>query len=293
MARIGMTTRQLHELLKPVIPHAYTDSELRNLSVIRIEAAQWAIYAVATDRYTLAAERHELPGDRIWNLPAPVHVKLADAKACLGLFRYSKDDDPALQITIDTVPVPIQVAGRPDVIRRLAVTIESEDGTRLVMHDQRDPASDPLASWRDMLAAALTRDQATAAPAFNLNATELARWAAACRKGERLAVCPGRKGADLVLIAVEDHFLGVWKPQSLLESPAEMLEASVWAAELTRDAPGPGLRTATGLATDVPDWERECLKDEARREQAAATGFQQPGQPDGNQNNDTTPGGTT
>lgn len=233
MTRIDMTTREWHELLKPVIPHASTDSDEPQVGVVRIQAAEHAVFAVATDRYTLAAERHPLPaGVRLWDVPGPVHVWRTDAAASLRLFPYSKDFDPPLRIVIDKAPVPIVVAGNETTIDRLAITVEAQDGTRLVMHDHRDPSADPLAAWREHLLGALVRPQSKAAPALNLNAAFLARWSAAVRKGERLAVFTGSKGADLVLIAVESHFLGVWKPISYLESPAEMLAATPWRDEL-------------------------------------------------------------
>lgn len=52
-----MTTRELHELIAPVIPHAGTDPELPELGVIRLEVRDDVLYAVATDRYTMAATR--------------------------------------------------------------------------------------------------------------------------------------------------------------------------------------------------------------------------------------------
>jgi hypothetical protein len=247
LTRIDLTTREWHELIKPVLPHASTDADQRELASIRIELAEYAIYAVATDRYTIGAERHELkPGIRLWDIPQPVHVWASEAKASLGLFAYSKDYDPPLRLTVDTMPVPVAVAGRQTTVGRLAVTVEADDGTRLVLHNHRDPSNDPLAAWRKHLAGPFHRQQAASAPALNLNAVQLARWAAACRKGERLAFFTGTQGDELVLVAVENHFLGAWKPQSYLTSPAEMLAASPWRDEL---AEVPWLATASGVNT--------------------------------------------
>lgn len=247
MTRFDISTREWHELIKPVIPHASTDAELRNLSVIRIESAPWALYAVATDRYSLAAERHPLSYEYGRDGADPVHVRLSDAKASLALFPHSKDFDPPMRVTIDTVAVPVTVVGRETSIRRLAITLETGDGTRLVLHDQRDQSADPLAGWRDTLAAALSRNQETASPAMYLSATQIGRWSAACRKGERLAVCPGAKGADMVLIAVEQHFLAVWKPTALLESPAQLLAEGPWPSELAPTLGAQLLREGSGL----------------------------------------------
>jgi hypothetical protein len=233
LTRIDLTTREWHELIKPVLPHASTDADDPQLGVVRIQPAEHALYAVATDRYTIGAERFPLPaGERLWDVPGPVHIWRTDAAASLRLFPYSKDADPPLRVSIDKAPVPITVAGTPATVDRLAITLEAIDGTRLVMHDHRDPSSDPLAGWRGHLISALIRPQAKAAPALNLNAAYLARWSAAVRKGERLAVFTGTKGDQMLLIAVENHFLGVWQPVSYLESPADMLAATPWRDEL-------------------------------------------------------------
>jgi hypothetical protein len=248
VTRIDLTTREWHELIKPVLPHVGTDPETPELAAVRIECADRALYAVATDRRTVAAERHALDGTARLGpyVPRPVHVRASDAKSSLALFPFSKDADPPLQLTIDKVPFPVRVAGRPDSIDRLAVTLEAVDGTRLVLHDHRDSSNDPIASWRQHLASALNREQAFAAPALNFHAVHLARWAAACRKGERLAFFTGRKGDEAVLVAVESHFLGAWMPVSYLESPADMLAASPWRDEL---AEVPWLAAASGLGT--------------------------------------------
>ena len=63
MTRIDMTTREWHELIRPVISHAIADKDFPWLDVVRLELGESALYAVATDRYTLAAER--------WPPPAP------------------------------------------------------------------------------------------------------------------------------------------------------------------------------------------------------------------------------
>lgn len=229
MTRIDMTTREWHELLKPVIPHAGNDPDMPQLAVIRIETADRAVYAIATDRYTLGAERHDTLHGGI--LP-PIHIRVTEAAASLRLFTYSKDADPPLRIVIDKVPIRISVAGRPGTIDRLGVTLESDDGTRLVLHDHRDPSSDPLAGWRKRLLDAITRAIPDAAPALTLNATQLGRWGAAVRKGERLAIFTGTEANRPLLVIVESHFCGVWQPVSYLEGPEKMLAESPWLGEL-------------------------------------------------------------
>ena len=81
-----MTTREWHELVKPVLPHTLKDADFPELSHIRVELGARSLYAVATDRYTLAAERHPLArADRNSPMP-PVHVPAPDIAASLKLF---------------------------------------------------------------------------------------------------------------------------------------------------------------------------------------------------------------
>jgi hypothetical protein len=236
MTRIDLTTREWHELVKPVLPHMLSsDADQPELAVIRLEVTDLAAFAVATDRYTLAAERHQLAEAGEYG-PAAVCLHGSDVTASLKLFAYSKDYDPPLRVTIDAVPFPVTVAGIRSEVRRLAVTIESPGVSRLVLHDHRDPTRDPLAGWRKMLGSALARP-ALPAPALYLNAAQLGRWAAACRKGERLGMFTGEKGDDLILVTAEKHFLGAWRPMSYLDEPAAALGESPWLTELNGDAP--------------------------------------------------------
>lgn len=233
MTRIDMTASELRALLAPVIPHASTDTDEPHLSVVRIECAERRVYAIATDRYTLAAERHRLPDTlRLWDIPAPVHIDLPSVKAALALFKPAKDWDPALKITIGTVPVPVEVAGEARSVNHLALTIEAPDGTRVAFHDKRDPTQDPLASWRKTLTGMWERKTAKTAPALSLSAMHLPKWGSAVRKGERLTMFTGEKEGSPVLVLVEDHFAGVWVQVRYLETPAEVLEASPWRDEL-------------------------------------------------------------
>jgi hypothetical protein len=147
MTRIDMTTREWHELIKAVMPHVSTDKEMPELGVVRLEVGDSAVYTVATDRYTMGAERWPLPaGDHGRLAMQPVHLDAKELAASLKLFTHSKDEDPLLRITIDEAPIPISVAGRPASINHLAVTVQQVgEGTRLVLHDARDPSRDPMA----------------------------------------------------------------------------------------------------------------------------------------------------
>jgi len=232
MTRIDMTTREWHELVKPVLPHTAADADVPELGDVRIEVRRSVVYAVASDRYTLGAERLQLKDWASFADAGPIHVHAGEVKASLGLFAHSKDYDPPLRITIDKVPFPVTVAGTPSEVQRLAVTLQSDDGTRLVLHDHRDQSRDHLAPWRKHHTNALRRPMLHQAPALYLHAAQFGRWAAACRKGERVAMFTGAEGDELVLVAAEKHFLGVWKPLSYLDGPAQSLRESPWHDEL-------------------------------------------------------------
>jgi len=236
VTRIDLSAREWHELIKPVLPHASTDKEMPELGIIRLELSDTAVCAVATDRYTLAAERWPYPpGQRPWNGEPAIHVRVTEAKASLGLFPFSKDDDPPLRLTIDTHPVPIQVVGEPRSVTRLAITVEALDGTRLVLHDVRDPSRDPLATWRKSLAVALRRTTGRALEGLDISSAYLARWDAATRKGERLTVYTGPEPGDPLLILAEKHFAGVWSLPRYLDGPGRALAESPWRHELALD----------------------------------------------------------
>jgi hypothetical protein len=234
MPRIDMKTSDWHKLIKPVIPHAATDADTPELACVRLEASGGCVYAIATDRYTLAVERHQL-GD--YEQPAePLHIALTDAKSSLSLFPFSKDDDPSLRITVDRVAKPVHTRyGREITVDHLGVTIDSEYGTRLVMHDVRDPSRDAHSHWSKSLHKATLRTMGhTPVPprALTVAAIQLGKWAAAVRKGERLAMYQGDEHDRVVLVLVEKHFAGLWMQVDYIDGPDKMLGESPWRDEL-------------------------------------------------------------
>jgi len=179
-----MTTREWHELIRPVLPHVSTDAETPSICVVRLEGSGGIVYAVGTDRYTLAASRHVLDGGCE---SFAVHVDKAEASAMLKLFAYTKDLDPALRIVVDKVPVPVRGG---HTLKTLGVTVESDEGTRLVLLDR--PGG--LGGWRKTLGAIVNRELVPASPRLLLMANQMSRWSAASRKGERLAIFTGPRG---------------------------------------------------------------------------------------------------
>jgi len=247
-----MATSEWHKLVKPVLPHITRDGDFPELSQVRIEVGSQCLYAVATDRYTMGIERHPLVlADRLRPQP-PVHVRESDVQASLKLFSYTKDDDPLLSVTIDSVAVPVEVMGEAGRYSSMAVTLTSAIGARLVMHDRRMPSRDPAGGWQRVLAAAMGRQQGGTLSGMDLNPAHLKRWEAAVRAGERLTLWTGPRRKDVILVTVDQHFAGLWAPNlwSSAESPAMPDPAGLpWLAELEDVNPETGelLRTGAGL----------------------------------------------
>jgi hypothetical protein len=235
--RIDMTTREWHELVKPVLPHILKDPDFPELSHIRIEVGARSLYAVATDRYTLGAERRPLGrADRNSPMP-PVHIQAPDIAASLKLFTYSKDNDPDLSVTVDTVIIPSEVMGQDGSYSSLAVTVTSDTGSKMVMHDRRMAHRDPHANWRRHVSAAIDRAQGGTPAGLDLSPDHLGRWSAAVRAGERLTVWTGPERRSHILVTVDEHFAGVWTPYAWgdAETAPRAPSALPWSAELWVD----------------------------------------------------------
>jgi len=249
-----MTARDWHALVRPVLPHALNDKDFPELSQVRIELGDQALYAVASDRYTLGAERRALHSRDQYQAMPPVHVRAADLAASLKLFAYNKDDDPDLRVTIDSVPVSAEIVGEERLVSSLGVTLESEDGGRLIMHDRRTPDRDQLAHWRWLLHTAMRRPPGAVLEGLSLGAAHLARWKDAVRGGEVMRLYTGPKPADTVLVTVERHFAGLWVPPQHIEVQA--VDSLPWRGELSGAvAPSghPQAHTGDPAGPDEPD----------------------------------------
>jgi len=228
MTRVDLSTKDLHDLLNPVLPHAGTDPEVPELGVILLEVRRSVAYAVATDRYTMAAARHPLAEDAD-DAAVAVAVSRDDAAAMLKLFKHSKKDNPQLQLLIDKVPVPVTPRG--DTLHSLGLTVTSEDGTRLVLHGR---GHGPLRTWRRLLRPVIERAPAPAAPLLALTPTYLSRWGKATQSGEVLTVHVGPDPVDPILIQVEHRVIGVLMPVGMLDA-GEAAKGSPWPDELLDD----------------------------------------------------------
>ncbi|WP_436759387.1 DNA translocase FtsK [Streptosporangium sp. V21-05] len=229
MTRIDLSTKDLHDLITPVLPHAGTDPEVPELGVVLLEVRGDVLYAVATDRYTMAAARHPLDEDAD---DAAVAIGRDDIAAMLKLFKHSKKDNPQLQVVIDKVSVPASPRG--DTVQSLGLTVTAEDGTRLVLHGR---GHGPLRTWRRLLRPVVERNLAPAAPLLALTPTYLSRWAKATAPGEVLTVHVGPEPTDPILIQVEHRVIGVLMPVGHLDA-GEAVAGSPWPNELADEDGG-------------------------------------------------------
>lgn len=229
MTRIDLTTRELHALIQPVLPHTSTSPDIPQLACINLEASGNVLYAVASDRYSLAATRHPL---QEFAEDLLILIDRGDAAVMLKLFGYSKDEDPKLTIIVDEIRVPAGGAGS---VTGRGLRIDSEDGTRLILHDRSIGGEPwPMANWRKMIGQVVHRPQTTGAPSLILTPALMPRWAKAAGKGERLMAFPGPQSTDPILVTVEDHFIGLWLPAGHLDSDKgdDLLDGNPWRDEL-------------------------------------------------------------
>lgn len=230
--RLDIATSEWHKLIKPVLPHASTDKETPHLRRVRLELGSRALYAVATDRYTLAAERHPLQPSERWGDWPPVDIEAAEIAPTLKLFTYDKDTDPPLRVSIDRAPIPLEHGASID--SRAVIIERPDDGLRLVLRDRRMPDLG-IGDWRKNILAAMTRPRGRVLDGLDVPGRLFARWASAVRGAEQLRVWTGPKAGDPLLITVETHFAGIMTARQQLEDPSRDRPSLPWAAELLPD----------------------------------------------------------
>jgi hypothetical protein len=229
MTSIQVKTSELHDLLTPVLPHTGDGKGMPALSAIRLEVRANVAYAVATDRYTMAITRHTL------DQPTPdttIAIGKTDASAMLKLFKFGRNDNPDLQLTVGKIEAEtvLDPADKP------ALTVTAKDGATLVLHGREDA----LSTWRTIVAKLVHRAPKTASPSLALSGMYLSRWTKAIRKGGQLEVFLGADATDPVVIRAGDSFIGVWAACSRRDSSGgDLLADSPWGVELPaeKDAP--------------------------------------------------------
>lgn len=223
MSTITLSTRELHDLLTPVLPHASTDKTLPDLCTVRLEVRDNTLYAVATDRYTMAATRH-----RLQDLTDDTDITIGaeDAAALLKVFKFGRQVNPGLQLVVGTIQdeTVLDPADRP------ALTVSAKDGNTLVLPGRENRT---LTTWRKLMAKALHRDQKPADPHLVLTSTHLPRWMKALGPKSHLSLHAGSSTRDPIIVRAGDHFLAVWAPRRPDSEPR--LEDSPWLKELPLD----------------------------------------------------------
>jgi hypothetical protein len=221
MSDIVLSTAELHDLIVPVLPHASGDKNSPELDIVRIEVRDNVLYAIASDRYTMAVTRHRL---RDATADSTIAISRADAAVMLKLFKFDRNTNPDVQLTVGSVEAEtiLDPADRP------ALTVSAKDGNTLVLHGRDDRQ---IASWRKIMAKVIHREERPASPHLNLAPMYLSRWTKAMRKGVPLSVSFGAKTNDPVVIRVEDYFIGIWMPVRRTDDSMRLAD-SPWRKEL-------------------------------------------------------------
>jgi hypothetical protein len=241
MSVIELTTSELHGLLIPVLPHASTDKTLPELGVVRFEVRDGVLYAVTSDRYTMAATRHRLQES---TADTEIAIGAEDAAALLKVFKYTQKEDPRLTLTVGKVEgeTVLDPADRP------ALTVTAKDGNTLVLNGRREDR--PLASWRTYIAKAIHREQQPVNPNLALTLTQMSRWLKATRNGAWLTFSIGAGKRDTVLVRAGDHFVGIWAP--ITWQREFDLADSPWCKEVPPEVePDEAAQAQTGGASDA------------------------------------------
>ncbi|WP_375127571.1 hypothetical protein [Nonomuraea sp. GTA35] len=172
------------------------------MGVIRVEVRDGILYAIATDRYTMAATRHRLQES---TADTEIAIGVADAAALMKVFKYTQKDDPWLTLAVGKVEAEtvLDPADRP------ALTVTAKDGNTLVLNGRE---ALPLASWRTYIGKAIHREQQPVNPNLALTLTLMSRWLKATRNGAWLTFSIGAGKRDTVLVRAGDHFIGIWAP---------------------------------------------------------------------------------
>ncbi|MGW5680331.1 DNA polymerase III subunit beta family protein [Nonomuraea sp. NPDC003754] len=193
-AIVTLTGTALRQYLGAVLPHASTDDTLPILTAVTFEVADGALYALATDRYTMGIVRQPLDTDQ----PHPTSALSVIISAA------------ALQATARQVKARARVTLT---VTEQAVTIEQAGAFTLACRLPALEMSPLLSNWRTWFAdqvrnkpdRAVHTDRGTAlAPAY------LARFRPATRDHLPLQFRPAGRA---VVVTCGEHFLGLISPR--------------------------------------------------------------------------------
>ncbi|MEU5979411.1 phiSA1p31-related protein [Streptomyces sp. NPDC047315] len=209
----SVSVRDLRRILRQVAPHMGTDDTLPVLAAIRLEAHDGWLYAVATDRYTLAAARTQIVAADDWRAPLPG----GELPSVLAWLKH--------QSTLaDTVS--LATAGHDG---QTSLDLTSSTGHLRVTTTDRNHSRFP--DWRDMLRTQLTAERGPV-PVTAFTTPYLARWEHA---EERLIAWQTSPTKPLLLASEGGDFLGMQMPVSL-HGVDHASVAAGWVDCLTRTA---------------------------------------------------------
>jgi hypothetical protein len=228
---------ELRRMLEQVTPHVPTDTDLPIAHLLLEQRDGW-LYAVGTDRYTLAVSRRPVLNDEpsLGVLPAaqiPALTAWLDAR------------------TVDYGDAVLTLNGRHGIEVRV-------DGHGLFRAGAND-SQRPVRNWRTMVLAQLRREPA-AVPLTAFTSEYLARWKHA---GAALTAWQAAPGAPLVITGETPHesnaqaeFIGMQMPCRVDVMTREQI-VHAWTEPLAQATVGDrtyDLR-ATWLDTDGDPWE--------------------------------------
>ncbi|NEA59500.1 hypothetical protein G3I60_36405 [Streptomyces sp. SID13666] len=206
-------------LLKQVTPHISADTTLPSINGVRFEADTTHLYAIATDRYTMAVTRRPVPRGTAAGWSA--FVSAADLKAVRSFATLTRrtplfvDLSPcgqrltftagAMALAVPTVNLPMAVT------RRI--------------------------NWRTLIADAM-KAMPNLTTEVDLNPTFLGRWASAARNVP-LTVW-GTDAKKPLLIACGDDFVGLQMPVQSRDAKSPSRQSALhhlWADALATTTP--------------------------------------------------------
>jgi hypothetical protein len=213
----AMTGRELRAWIGAVLPHAATDDTLPVLTKVVVEAADGVLYALATDRYTLAVSRHWPPDP----VSGALTVTVA-ARALHTLLRQIKPRD-SVRLTLNETGLTLDHLDR-----------HGDPCLSYRLPNAGEPLRD-LADWRTWLTKRVAQAPGpilTDPRGVGLNPAYLARFKTAS-DGDPLEMRPA---GSVMVVTCGVHFLGLIAAMDLTgdrETSADPL--TDWLPDLTAD----------------------------------------------------------
>lgn len=241
---ISVSARELCRHLAAVLPHAGRDDDLPMINGISVQVLDGVLYLAATDRYTLAVTRLQIPGAAAE--PVPDESVLLPRKAAKALMRLVRDLDGTVALGV--------AGGR--------LSAYAEDGTTSTWPLRKGE----FVNWQKLLHKMLAAEQVPLGEDCGVDPAKLARFAGVQEPlaWESLSIritsdvtFTGRTGdkeakpAPVVLVTRGDWLVGALMPvRRSGSSVAEAAEA--WARWTAMTAPAPTPEAAEPELAGVP-----------------------------------------